>query len=323
LIHVQCEKCGQKIKAPDEYAGKRIKCPKCKDAFVLQNQESSIADIESNPVSIIENAPPIELQKVERSEQHLIPSVLKENLINESKTTEEPYHSPFDESTVRKLPAIIDVFLYPLSLSGLLNIFIFWIGVVFLCLSRFFLIGIFGFIGRFIVFAYIYYYLIECIRDSATGGIRAPDNLRSMPDSMEEAKSQVLELISSFIIFWGPALGYLIYQLFSKHYPFDVIFMGLLAYGILFFPMGLLAIVVFDSSSGYNPYIWISSIFRTFPQYILLLGILFFFLCLNYLITRNLFFIVAIPIQLYLNMIAAHILGRFYYLNSNRLDWGL
>jgi hypothetical protein len=333
MIRVECKKCGQKIKAPPEYAGKKIRCPKCKDAFVLESDEMpSLSEIENNPSAILQPAPvqeELKLQKVEPSDFRILnPNINSDIAPSKELETNVKPSIVFEESKERKLPAIIDVFLYPASVSGLINIVIFTVLSVLLGLSRIFLMGFVGAMVRFAVVAYLYFYLVECIRDSATGGVRAPNNIDSMPDSME-AKSKALEVIASFIIFWGPAFGYMLYKAFTadteqKANPFDTIFWFLLGYGIIFFPIGILAIAVFNSSSGFNPFIWIGSIFSTFLQYIILLIILGLFCGLYFLISlyeQRLGLLISTPIRLYLLMIMAHILGRFYYLNSERLNW--
>jgi len=35
MIKFHCNKCGKGIKAPDKYAGKKVKCPKCKSSNLL------------------------------------------------------------------------------------------------------------------------------------------------------------------------------------------------------------------------------------------------------------------------------------------------
>ncbi|OHB57512.1 MAG: hypothetical protein A2Y12_16000 [Planctomycetes bacterium GWF2_42_9] len=330
MIRVECKKCGQKIKAPAEYAGKRIRCPKCKEAFVLESAEMlSLLEIENNPAAVLQQVPvqeELKLQKVVPSDFRLLNPNINSDIVptKELETNIKP-STVFEESKKRKLPAVIDVFLYPASVSGMINIVVFTVLSLLMGVSRLFLMGIMGFMVRFTIVAYLYFYLVECIRDSATGGVRAPNNIDAMPDSIDEAKSKALEVIASFIIFWGPVFGYMLYKIFTTPRgfpsdPFDNTFWCLLGYGIIFFPMGILAIAIFDSSSGFNPFIWITSIFSTFLQYFILLVILGFFCLLIYLITTRLG-IISTPIRLYLLMIMAHILGRFYYLNSERLNW--
>lgn len=189
-------------------------------------------------------------------------------------------------------------------------------------------------IANFVVAAYMYYYLMECIRDSAQGGIRAPENIGSMPEDIGDAISQAMEIAASVVIFWGPVGAYLMYKILwqstgpgSEYNPrTDAIFWLLLGYGIFFFPMGLLALAMFNSTSAFNPFLWIASIFSTFFQYC---GLVLLFCVLGWLVSRvvssfqqSLFTaFLSGAAFIYLAMVAAHLLGRFYYLNSKKLNW--
>ena len=142
------------------------------------------------------------------------------------------------------------------------------------------------------------------------------------------------EILVSIVIFWGPLAAYFIYRVFWKsagaNSPYDpktdTVFWLLLGYGVFFFPMGLLAIAMFDSSSGYNPFLWVGSIFSTFFQYCCLV---LFFCVLGWLVSRvvssfqqSLFLSCLFGAAfIYLAMVAAHLLGRFYYRNSKKLNW--
>ena len=243
-----------------------------------------------------------------------------------------------EEPPVRKLPWYIDIFLYPTSVSGLINLGIY---TVLTLLLGFFAIHaqtspvltIVLFLIAITITGYLYYYFFECIRDSAKGGIRAPENIGSMPDR-SEALTQLWDIFVSIIIFWGPILGYFVYiNLLHVENPgkeynpmTDTIFWILLGYGIFFFPVGILALAMFSSSSAYNPVLWITSIFSTFFQYC---GLIIFFIILALLVFRiarsfqgGVFNgVILNAIFMYLAMVAAHLLGRFYYNNSEKLKW--
>ena len=109
--------------------------------------------------------------------------------------------------------------------------------------------------------------------------------------------------------------------------------------------MALLAGTLFDAIHALNPIVIIVSIVRTLPRY---LGLVLFFciplalvaaiianispqsavgmifylrILINYFLTTA-FIYKAIPLA-YLTMIGAHLLGRFYWLHKDKLDWGL
>ncbi len=235
---------------------------------------------------------------------------------------------PVDETEQtgeRKLPWIIDIFLYPISVPGLTNLAIF-IGVPFLIEVVMRLLGplalvlaIPSFIINVVIGLYMYWYFAECIRDSAMGGLRAPETLAASP-GISDMFSQTLNIVGCLILFSGPTV---FYSLFI--HKTDLIFWLILACTVPLFPMALLAVVMFDSFNGLNPILLIGSIFSTFFQYCGLLLVL----CVVVLIT------VSVPdmqqsqilasllscVSIYLAMVAAHLLGRFYWKYQEKLNW--
>jgi DNA-directed RNA polymerase subunit RPC12/RpoP len=329
VIEFHCQNCGQKIKVPPIHAGKKAKCPKCGHSLVIPMIESPTPENKSDSLSSVQD---LRLKEVPPS-KIIIPNIIFENNV-QVETPQPQITMPFEteKPPVRKLPPILEIILYPASLSGLLNIVVFWmIGIFFRVTGIIPMIIIFRFIAGCIITAYLYSYITECIRDSAVGGTTAPDNLQSMPDSISDAVSQLMDIIASVVIFFGPVIGYIIYQFLvsTTHFSLrtDFIFCLLLGFGIFFYPMGLLAIVMFNSSSAYNPFLWIVSIFSTFFQYC---GLLLSFCVFGFLVVtvfsllpqaRLFLFLFGRAVFIYLAMIAAHLLGRFYYKNSKNLNW--
>ena len=86
----------------------------------------------------------------------------------------------FSNPPERKLPWILDIFLYPTSMSGLINLGIFWIVPVLLGINARLpirhLFKLLTIVPILFIGVYMYYYFKECIRDSALGEIRAPEN---------------------------------------------------------------------------------------------------------------------------------------------------
>ncbi len=110
--------------------------------------------------------------------------------------------------------------------------------------------------------------------------------------------------------------------------------------------MVLLTVVMFDSVDALNPILIIRSIFRTFVPYcglVLVFCVLgglvapiisnlpkpyalqqtIFYICivLNYLLGTA--FIIQKIAFIYLAMVAAHLLGRFYWWHKDKLGWGI
>ena len=248
----------------------------------------------------------------------------------------------------RKLPWFVDVFLYPISVSGIIHIVIFLvvpflIGLISrLILSWFWPVGgLISLLLYLLYVGYVFFYLRYCIFDSSKGGLRAPDITAQPTPDRWELVSEVFLILGSLAICFCPLA---LYYFFTVRV--GLTFWLLFAFGSFFFPMALLAAVLFESFDALNPLSIIRSICKTFLPYCTLVPL---FIVLNALIIRiiaNLpetkhwiqavdygstviqylcsksFIYQTLP-AIYLAMVAAHLLGRFYWLNKDRLDWGL
>ena len=93
-------------------------------------------------------------------------------------------------------------------------------------------------------------------------------------------------------------------------------------------PMALLSVILFNSLSGLNPRYWLLSIASAFLPY---LGLLVFLAVIAGAVTllgviarRSILGLLfcAVVVQ-YTAMIAAHVLGRFYFRFEKRIGWGI
>jgi hypothetical protein len=224
----------------------------------------------------------------------------------------------------RKLPWIVDIFLYPVNQEGLLIVLMSaGIPLILRALQELFfaLIRIIHWISVGVFIMYVCWYAYECICSSAAGRIRAPETAGCTP-GFWEMFGKAFRTIACFIFFMLPSAFYL----GSKQQLEDPVYWLLIGLGIFLFPMGLLAVAVFDSVRGVNPILVISSIFSTFFQYCALVIFCYTFFLLiplaGYLLLRlwilgYLFMFVAF----YLGLILAHLLGRFGWKYRDRLNW--
>jgi len=326
VIKISCKNCGQKINVPDVHPAKKWKCPKCKSIVIIpgikatDHLEDQSSLLESEQQDFSSHVPDLQLEKRPPQTDRMFANGFNITQYDEKFIKIGQLEKP----PVRKLPWLLDIFLYPTSMSGLINLGIFWLLPVLIRVFAMLLPGrmawLLGFLVGLVVTAYMYYYFMECIRDSAKGGIRAPENIASLPD-MSEALSDLMEIVACFVIFWGPVGFYFIFTQKT-----DIIFWLLLVYGIFFFPMGLLALAMFRSSAAFNPLLWVMSILSTFFQYC---GLVLLFCVLGWLVfgiisslQGGLFFSFLFHAAfIYMAMVGAHLLGRFYYLNSQKLNW--
>lgn len=253
-------------------------------------------------------------------------------------------------ATERKLPWLIDILLYPFSTAGLVHLAIFCLGPPLLgfisrvVLSRIYFGTLISLVLLILLMAYALYYLACCVHDSSKGGRRAPDIIvQYAPDKSDLIAQLFLMLAAIAVCFWPVA----VYSVLTHR--MDFVFWLLSAVGIFFFPMALLAGILFDATHALNPIFIISSIIRTFPKYLGLVlfhcilgafiaavivnlrnlsgpqdltGVIFYpFRLIQYFFTTA-FFYKAMAF-VYLAMVGAHLLGSFYWWHKDKLDWGL
>jgi len=219
----------------------------------------------------------------------------------------------------RKLPWPVDILLYPANMAGLTSLGVI-VGVP-LLLSLLSLVlwiipflGLLSFLAQGLVGLYAVWYFAECVYDSARGGTRAPQALDT--GGTGEMWSRAAYVLLVVILFVAPMMVY-----FFATGRRDAILWALVAWAVVFFPIGLLAMVLHDSVSVLNPFFLLGSILRAFLPYmgfVLLLAAIIVGLAWVRLSP-----IVCFAVGPYGMLILAHILGRFYWRNRERLDWGL
>jgi hypothetical protein len=181
-----------------------------------------------------------------------------------------------------------------------------------------------GALINFVIGMYVYWFLAQCIRDSACGNLRVPDTTADTP-GIWEILWQILEMVGCLVLYLIPAY---VYHRFTQRT--DVTFWLFLGVGVFLYPMALLAVIMFDSLNGLNPIIVAPSIFSTFFQYcglVIFIGaiILLFIFTRKLLLVNRFLSLFLYPfvqvIEVYLALVAAHLLGRFYFKYQEKLNW--
>ena len=348
MIEFHCKSCNKKLRVPKARAGEKGRCPKCKNIVVVPQPQIPASEAAGDTSAKSQNGnfeftfldgPPKQAASAEpaAAEDGIaadLPTMYTgRTAIVSDKTTEAPK---------RKLPWPVDIFLYPTNTAGLTIIGIL-IGVPLVISLILKVLGriasgfppllvfvaflwLIGLLINIVLCFYMLWYFCECIRDSAAGGLRAPETLAKTP-GIFEMFWQLLKVIVCLLFFFLPA-GVYAYRVGRG----DLIFWALLFYGVFFFPMGLLAMIMFDSVSGLNPILLIGSIFSTLLPYC---GLVLFFLAFSVFVVRvagalygggvlqqlpGLRYFSAV-IGIYLFMVGSHLLGRFYWRYRERLNW--
>ena len=339
IIDFLCEYCDRTISVPKSHAGKKAVCPKCRNTFIIPATQfpASVAsqsysgDLIDRTTDSTHGLTLIDVpEEYKLKEEPAVQPNVPEQAIDRQQETEET-----EPEGHRSLPWFVDIFLYPISKGGLSTI-----GIIlfFRILTDFAAVGlliccscggaILGFIIKIVFYySYIYWYFTECVRDSARGGLRAPVILASMP-GLGDMVRYFLRILSCYAFTLGPVTFYRGYTYYTGIETNNVILFALLTYGMFFFPMGILAVVMFDSVDGLKPTLLVRSIASTFFHYCGLvilfygLGVLFVVLLVRMRLVLvqsgffSWFFLVYIfsnILFLYFIFISGHLLGRFLY----------
>jgi hypothetical protein len=168
------------------------------------------------------------------------------------------------------------------------------------------------------------WYLTVCIRASGEGQIKAPNVFEfSQDDSFSDWFWQFVRIAVTVSLCLAPAF---LLRGFAGVEP--AVFWTLLAAGTLMLPMALLAVVMFDGIRALNPVLLVSSMISTFIPY---LAVVFAF-CVPLALLVGLHIATAKTpdplltllvraVGVYLLMLAACLLGRFFYTNEEKLRW--
>ncbi len=339
FIRFACTFCGQKIRVTAAHAGKKVKCPKCKNAIVVPETQI-IADLltpnpavdtgeakEKSPLTFLDTPqkarPATEPTDTAERYGDSDPALQDQNMLLLGYRRSEPKPPP-----ERKLFWVIDIFLYPTSPLSLALIALcltvpLIVRILLLASGPFILITFwFGWIIVIMLYVYAFWYFSTSIRQSAEGQLRAPSAVTDVP-GLREMFGQLFRAIVCLLFFFLPMIVY-----YRRTQTIDTVFWLLFGLGVFLFPMGLLAIIVLDSFTGLNPIFLIGSISSAFLPYCCLVAIYF---GLGWLLvrigplwkeSRELAYI-SIAGIFYLLLVAGHLLGRFFFRYQEKLNWNL
>lgn len=335
MIEFTCDKCGQKLQMADEHAGKKCRCPDCREILIVPEQvlfEFQSSYEGKNSLPAIRHDDKKTALSIHSALDLKPKPVMSETNPSFDETERQPYSEEYpDEKNTQEdtnkpgRPALVEIFLYPTSIHGLTIIAVI-VGIPFLIKILAILAGPFSFFitipGLFIMIvigAYAFWYFGHCIIESAEGEIRAPDVLVNAP-SLGDMGWQCLQLTICIGFFAAPPIIY--YRFIEKT---DIILYLLLAYTALFLPIGLLSVVLHDRITALNPILLLRSILITFFSYIKLVVLFYIVGCLFFFVSSVSLFlpldVVIEAVSVYLLIILAHVLGRFYWANKEILDW--
>ncbi len=335
-----CEHCGRLLSVPGGQAGKKGRCPRCKKTVTIPAtvaeeavaptesglSESAVSATSSPRDPLLFDVPPADVAPQTADEAcERLRAMGGAYLL---KQREEPPERP--------LPWIIDIFLYPLNKPGLMVLLI-GVGLplfvrllVKLSLALMVVFGpalilyvlfiVLHWAALLISLLYVNWYVAECIRDSAAGGIRAVDTAASTP-GFGELFGRSLTVLICAAACMVPAI------LYAHSHGTDAIFWVLYGVGGFLFPMALLAVTMFESLRALNPLLLLGSIFSAFLPYCALVvfclpACLLVLLPARYLLGELWFLSYPLLLLAYYHLLVlAHVVGRFYWKSQEGLNW--
>ncbi len=358
-LRFRCPHCGGKLSVPADRAGRRGKCPRCREELTVPLAGSPSGVIhrdQSLPVGVSPRREAAEAPDPSSADLSLIPPVLDSALLDvppteapqsEADESQEAYEQlraaqgryrikDHEEPPQRKLPWIIDIFLYPFSVAGLTMLGITVGGPLLLRVLVFVMLAgtalfppivvfwvlaiVVNWVGSFLLLLYMNWYACECIRDSAQGNIRAAETAAITP-GLGEIIGQTFRVLLCVLVLMAPAVVYA-----TMTGGRDTIFWVLLGLGGFFMPMAWLAVTMFESITGLNPLLLLGSIGSTLLPYCLLVPFCYALIVLLP-VAAYVVVVVKLPGYLllfaayYLWLVLAHLLGRFYWKYEERLNW--
>ena len=189
------------------------------------------------------------------------------------------------------------------------------------CLAFFGLMVPIGILARIVIYMYLCWYLGECVRGSAAGGVRATE-IKGYNAGFGEMFGQTIKVGACILLYLGPSVIYL-----KETGRTDAIFWCLFFLGLTFFPMSFLAVTIFETWRGLNPILLIGSIFSVFLPYCAMIltfvgaGVVIIEKVPNLKEAPALTFFVTWLVGVYLLMVVAHLLGWFYHRYEEKLNW--
>ncbi len=329
IIQFICNFCGRKIRVPTSYAGKKGKCPQCKNVVIIP--KSTPSQQSDDPIQLIHDyTPPAIAQRTfEPSDNYTAKSSQKLDHSDyysdqpSQKTVQPPEPNP---------PVLVHMLTFPFSLSGAIHFLIFWLVpylVVFLQITIFQICcygQLLALAAYVFLMGYFFYYIAICIVAAAKDERFVPDLSFIDPPSAGDLVRRVLLVFGTTLIGFGPLAVYAIYFYLwpgNTALLLDPIIWLLYGFGVFLFPMLLLAVSMFDSAAALNPFLIIASILSTFVPYCRLLMVLAVIAALMAVVPflQPAWAIIGWGVNIYLMILAAFALGRFFRRYEKRLNW--
>ncbi len=271
-------------------------------------------------------------QKIEEDKERAHKIKIAEDIARHTPRSE--IHELFKEKAPSKpfMEYLPGIFSYPLTGTGK---FILIIGALFFGILSWLahilvIVPIYGwlfalFVGVFIG-GMLSSYVMKIINRTANGDNEPPD-WPEVSEPWADIVNPFFQVLGVIVICFFPSLFF--FFMFVKHgYGLVPIFWLLFLPGLLYLPMSLIAMSMFQTLTSLNPFLILRSIIKIPLDYFIACIVLLLIVGLR-IITDKIFVgtipflggLLAYLLFLYFLMLEARILGLIYYSNKNKLNW--
>jgi hypothetical protein len=191
------------------------------------------------------------------------------------------------------------------------------------------LLAVRGLLLYIIFLGYLFAYMQNVIQSTARGDENEP-TLPDITNFFEDLLIPCLQLIATGLLSFGPAIAVMIWSVNGGETIASMAMIPAIILGCLYFPMGFLAVAMFDTITALNPILIVPSIMKVPLEYLtacLLLGLIFVVRWLGRDALPTIIPVIIIPdiissfIGLYVLTVQCRILGLVYFTNKPRLAW--
>ncbi len=352
--------CGTPIKAPDEFAGKAVRCPECRESVAVPRGSAARRTASDGGTASGDerrNVPP-RRRKLRRKKRR------KSTQDSTFRAAESTKGGEFAETavirrpaqkTVRKKVGWVDSFLYPVRGTNFFTYLGWTFG--FSCFSFALALPFYAtiitiacyLIVCLIAIGYFYHFLSEIVRFTAAGEDHLPET-----STGDEVFLDAFNWWACVVICTSPFWGFHWFNWWTAELPAlvdhsdaDPVYLlppeigqFLLILCLLYTPMALLATTLFNTFLAGNPVYVIGAIFKCPLQYfttcfvtvsVLFAYMMIYLVSVNFLMTsedalvnmiaEGTVYVIAGNMLLYFSIVVMHQLGTIYYRNRKKIGW--
>ncbi len=172
-------------------------------------------------------------------------------------------------------------------------------------------------------------FMIKVVGSSAAGQADPPD-WPDLTGFVDDILRPLLLLIGACVLGLGPMIALLVRRpgLWSEgQWSASPAFWAALGWAVLYLPMAIIGVALYDSFAGLNPVKVVVGIVRTLPAYLAAAAMFFLCYCVSAALRRHVSqvpvvgSVVAGAVSLYFILVEMRVLGLLYHTHARRLGW--